>query len=99
MSHLADTYISPNRGKRVLILRRCREIREYLSSNSIIGGLFMRAVTRRGWYMNLLLVAALLVGLSAAEVQAQDTAMKDGGTEPGPFYLGMRACFAPLTQK
>ena len=59
----------------------------------------MGAVTHRGRYVNLLLVAALLVGLGAAEVRAQDTAMKDGGTEPGQFYLGMRAGFAPLTQQ
>lgn len=59
----------------------------------------MRAVSDRAWYMNVLLVAALMIGLSAAEVQAQDTAMKDGGTEPGRFYLGMRAGFAPLTQQ
>ena len=25
--------------------------------------------------------------------------MKDGGTEPGKVYLGMRAGFAPLTQQ
>ena len=59
----------------------------------------MRGFTDRGWYIHLLLVAVLLVGLSAAPAQAQDTAMKDGGTEAGKYYLGMRAGFAPLTQQ
>jgi outer membrane protein len=51
--------------------------------------------------MNLLLVCALIsiVGFGTMEAQAQDTAMKDGGIEPGRFYLGMRAGFAPLTQQ
>ena len=59
----------------------------------------MRAVSHRRWYVHLLLSAALLVGLGAAHAQAQDTAMKDGGTEPGKAYIGMRAGFAPLTQQ
>jgi outer membrane protein len=45
------------------------------------------------------LVAALLVGLGASQVRAEEPAMKDGGTEPGKVYLGMRAGFAPLTQQ
>jgi outer membrane protein len=45
------------------------------------------------------LVVALLVGLGGSQAWAQDTKMKDGGTEPGQFYLGMRAGFAPLTQQ
>lgn len=59
----------------------------------------MRAVSHRRWYVHLLLIAAILVGLDAAQAQAQDTAMKDGGTEPGKAYVGMRAGFAPLTQQ
>ena len=59
----------------------------------------MSVVTQRGWTANLLLVVALLVGLGASQVRAEETAMKDGGTEPGKFYLGMRAGFAPLTQQ
>jgi hypothetical protein len=50
----------------------------------------MRAERRRRWN-DLLLVGALLVGIvgsSAVEAQAADeTAMKDGGTEPGRFYV------------
>jgi outer membrane protein len=57
----------------------------------------MRAVTGRTWKVNLLLAVALLVGFGAGQVWAQE--MKDGGTEPGRFYLGMRAGFAPLTQQ
>jgi opacity protein-like surface antigen len=61
----------------------------------------MRVVARHGRSMNLLLVCALIsiVGFGTMEAQAQDTAMKDGGIEPGRFYLGMRAGFAPLTQQ
>ena len=59
----------------------------------------MLFVTRRGWSANLLLVIALLVGLGASQVRAEEPAMKDGGTEPGKVYLGMRAGFAPLTQQ
>jgi opacity protein-like surface antigen len=59
----------------------------------------MSGVTRRGWAANLLLIATLLVGLGTGQAWAQDTAMKDGGIEPGRFYLGMRAGFAPLTQQ
>ena len=59
----------------------------------------MSVVTHRGWSAHLLLIAALLVGLGAGQAWAQDTAMKDGGIEPGRFYLGMRAGFAPLTQQ
>jgi outer membrane protein with beta-barrel domain len=59
----------------------------------------MSVVTRRGWSANILLIGALLIGVSAGHVQAEDTAMKDGGTEPGKVYLGMRAGFAPLTQQ
>ncbi|HEX5551283.1 MAG TPA: outer membrane beta-barrel protein [Nitrospira sp.] len=56
-------------------------------------------VVRRGWNVSLLLASVLLLSLSAASVHAQETAMKDGGTEPGKVYLGMRAGFAPLTQQ
>ena len=49
--------------------------------------------------VNVLLIAALLVGLGASQVRAEEMAMKDGGTEPGKVYLGMRAGFAPLTQQ
>lgn len=59
----------------------------------------MSVVTHRGWSARLLLIAALWVGLGAGQAWAQDTAMKDGGIEPGRFYLGMRAGFAPLTQQ
>ena len=59
----------------------------------------MQSVTGRIWKGNLLLVVALLVGLSASQVRAEEPTMKDGGTEPGKVYLGMRAGFAPLTQQ
>jgi outer membrane protein len=59
----------------------------------------MRVVTGRGWSSNVLLAGALLIGLGAGQVQAQDTGMKDGGTQPGSSYVGMRAGFAPLTQQ
>ncbi|HKY72954.1 MAG TPA: outer membrane beta-barrel protein [Nitrospira sp.] len=59
----------------------------------------MSVVTHRGWAAKVLLIATLLVGLGAGQAWAQDTAMKDGGIEPGKFYLGMRAGFAPLTQQ
>jgi outer membrane protein len=59
----------------------------------------MSVVTHRGSGAKFLLIATLLVGLGAGQAWAQDTAMKDGGTEPGKFYLGMRAGFAPLTQQ
>lgn len=59
----------------------------------------MLVVTRLGWSANLLLVIALLVGLGTSQVRAEEPAMKDGGTEPGKVYLGMRAGFAPLTQQ
>jgi outer membrane protein len=59
----------------------------------------MPVVTGRGWRRNFLLAGALLIGLGAGQVHAQDTAMKDGGIDPGRFYLGMRAGFAPLTQQ
>src|SRR6476659_5986112 len=58
----------------------------------------MLVVTRLGRSANLLLVIALLVGLGS-QVRAEEPAMKDGGTEPGKVYLGMRAGFAPLTQQ
>jgi outer membrane protein len=45
------------------------------------------------------LVAALFVGLLAGQAGAAEMKMQDGGTEPGKFYLGMRAGFAPLTQQ
>jgi len=56
-------------------------------------------VVPRGWSLILLLSSVLLVGLGVASAHAQETAMKDGGTEPGKVYLGMRAGFAPLTQQ
>ena len=59
----------------------------------------MRCETGRRWKGNLVLVVALLVGLAASQVCAEEMAMKDGGTEPGKVYLGMRAGFAPLTQQ
>lgn len=59
----------------------------------------MPVVTRPGLSANLLLVIALLVGLGVSQVRAEEPAMKDGGTEPGKVYLGMRAGFAPLTQQ
>ena len=59
----------------------------------------MSVVMRSRWSANLLCVVALLVGLSAGHVWAEEPTMKDGGTEPGKFYLGMRAGFAPLTQQ
>jgi outer membrane protein len=59
----------------------------------------MQSVTGRSWKGNLLLVVALLVGLGASQVRAEEPTMKDGGTEPGKVYLGMRAGFAPLTQQ
>ena len=58
----------------------------------------MSVEMRRRWSANLLLVVALLVSLGAGQAWAQESGMKDGGTEPGKFYLGMRAGFAPLTQ-
>jgi outer membrane protein len=59
----------------------------------------MRAVSRRGTYTNFVVLAALLVALSGSQTWAEEMKMKDGGTEPGQFYLGMRAGFAPLTQQ
>jgi opacity protein-like surface antigen len=59
----------------------------------------MAVVTRRGWRGSVLLVAALFVGLVAGQAGAAEMKMQDGGTEPGKFYLGMRAGFAPLTQQ
>lgn len=59
----------------------------------------MRSVTHRIWKGNLLLVIALLLGLGVSQASAEELAMKDGGTEPGKVYLGMRAGFAPLTQQ
>lgn len=59
----------------------------------------MRCETGRHWKWNLVLVVALLGGLGASQVHAEEMAMKDGGTEPGKVYLGMRAGFAPLTQQ
>ena len=59
----------------------------------------MSVVTRQVWSARILLIGVLLIGLGVGQVQAQDTAMKDGGTEPGKVYLGMRAGFAPLTQQ
>jgi len=59
----------------------------------------MSLVMRSRWSANLLCIVALIVGLGAGQVRAEDMAMKDGGTEPGKFYLGMRAGFAPLTQQ
>ena len=59
----------------------------------------MRSVTGRIWKGNLLLVIALLLGLGVSQASAEEMAMKDGGTEPGRAYLGMRAGFAPLTQQ
>lgn len=59
----------------------------------------MRVVTGRGWSGNLLLAVVLLVGFSASHAWAEEMAMKDGGTDPGKVYLGMRAGFAPLTQQ
>jgi opacity protein-like surface antigen len=56
-------------------------------------------VVPRGWRLSLLLSSVLLVGLGVASAHAQETTMKDGGTEPGKVYLGMRAGFAPLTQQ
>ncbi len=56
-------------------------------------------VVPRGWSLSLVLSSVLLVGLGVASAHAQETAMKDGGTEPGKVYLGMRAGFAPLTQQ
>jgi opacity protein-like surface antigen len=58
----------------------------------------MSSLTNRGWkMMHLLLIGVLLVGLGASHAWAQE--MKDGGTEPGKWILGMRAGFAPLTQQ
>jgi outer membrane protein len=54
---------------------------------------------RRGWRGSLLLVVALIMGLVAGQAGAEEMKMKDGGTEPGKVYLGMRAGFAPLTQQ
>jgi outer membrane protein len=45
------------------------------------------------------LVVALFFGLVAGQAGAEEMTMKDGGTEPGKVYLGMRAGFAPLTQQ
>ena len=59
----------------------------------------MSVVSRRHWSGYFLVIVALLVGLAAGQVHAEETTMKDGGTEPGKFYLGMRAGFAPLTQQ
>ncbi len=62
----------------------------------------MSVVTRQGWSVRILSIGVLLIGLGVGQVQAQDQnamAMKDGGTEPGKVYLGMRAGFAPLTQQ
>lgn len=59
----------------------------------------MAVVTCRGWRGSVLLVAALFVGLLAGQAGAAEMKMQDGGTEPGKFYLGMRAGFAPLTQQ
>ena len=59
----------------------------------------MREVLGRGWRGSLLLVVALFFGLVAGQAGAEEMTMKDGGTEPGKVYLGMRAGFAPLTQQ
>lgn len=59
----------------------------------------MVVVTCRRWRGSVLLVAALFVGLVAGQAGAAEMKMQDGGTEPGKFYLGMRAGFAPLTQQ
>ena len=59
----------------------------------------MHSMICRSWKRNLLLVIALLMGLGASQVHAEEPAMKDGGTELGKVYLGMRAGFAPLTQQ
>jgi hypothetical protein len=56
-------------------------------------------VTCRAWRGNLLLIVALVVALVAGQAGAEEMKMKDGGTEPGKVYLGMRAGFAPLTQQ
>ena len=55
----------------------------------------MSSASDRRWKRNLVLVIALLVGLGAGQVWAEEPTMKDGGTEPGKVYLGMRAGFAP----
>jgi opacity protein-like surface antigen len=59
----------------------------------------MSSIEIHRWSANLLLVVALLVSLSTGHAWAQESEMKDGGIEPGRFYLGMRAGFAPLTQQ
>ena len=59
----------------------------------------MHSIPDRSWKRNLLLVIALLMGLGASQVRAEEPTVKDGGTEPGKVYLGMRAGFAPLTQQ
>lgn len=59
----------------------------------------MHSIPGRSWKRNLLLVIALLMGLGANQVRAEEPTVKDGGTEPGKVYLGMRAGFAPLTQQ
>jgi outer membrane protein len=59
----------------------------------------MAVVMRRGFRECLLLVVALIVALVAGQAGAEEMKMKDGGTEPGKVYLGMRAGFAPLTQQ
>ena len=59
----------------------------------------MHSIPGRSWKRNLLLVIALLMGLGANQVRAEEPTVKDGGTESGKVYLGMRAGFAPLTQQ
>jgi opacity protein-like surface antigen len=59
----------------------------------------MAVVMRGGWRGRLLLVVALIVGSVGGQAGAEEMKMKDGGTEPGKVYLGMRAGFAPLTQQ
>lgn len=59
----------------------------------------MSVEMRRRWSAHLLLVVAFLMSLGTGQAWAEEMGMKDGGTEPGKVYLGMRAGFAPLTQQ
>ena len=53
----------------------------------------MRGIEIHRWSANLLLVVALLVSLGTGQAWAQESEMKDGGIEPGRFYLGIEGWF------
>jgi hypothetical protein len=57
----------------------------------------MSRVTFRGWsLMSLMLTGTLMLAAVPGQAQAE---MQNGGIEPGKLVLGMRAGFAPVTQR